>query len=368
MKWIKLAVMVALLVVGVHALADTTIRTAEQFELAEDAVVTGNFFGSGNPVTLSGEVSEDALLFGNRVTITGLVQGDVLASGIFVTHAGVVQSDVKVAAGEVTISGVVEGDVFVTAGTVDITSEAQIGGDVVIYAGAVSIAGSVAGDVIGSMSELYLNGSVSGGVDVAVNQLDLGQNASITQAVRYESTNLLTQNLNTVITGETIRTDPQSVVETSFIPVPLVILMVLLFATLVWVFLSVKTLRHVIVGVVAHPWRSVLIGWAAVVTGPIAVAVLFASVLGAFVGVLLLFVYITVFLLALVATPVMLGRALVQLTALAAVHPTSLTVVGIGMAATVGLVFVPYVGPFVLVVAVVCTFGGLLEALVRVIR
>jgi len=368
MRYVYTAVVLIGCLFAQFAGADTTVRTAEQFELTEDEVVTGNFFGSGHPVILSGQVSEDALLFGNRVTINGLVEGDVLASGVFVTHAGVVQSDIKAAGGSVIISGIVEGDLFVTAGTVEITSEAKIGGDVLVYAGEVSIAGQVGGDVLGSASEMLINGPIAGGVSVAVNQLDLGQNASVTAAVQYESSNLVTQNLNATIAGEILRTDPATFTSERLLPVWLMVSIMVVFATFAWVLVARNILAKIVKTAGSHVMRSAAIGVGILVTVPIVLAVLFSSVLGAFVGLLAALGYLLALVLAVVCVPALVGRTLVQLAALRSVSVVSLSSVTIGSITCLAILLVPLVGVLVLCAVCIVVLGALVEELVRAIR
>jgi len=348
------------------AQANVVVRTANQLEVAEGDITDGELVGVGLPVVLSNNVAEDVTLIGNRVTVNGQVGMDLLAAGFFVDVNQPVLDDVRIVGGEVTLSSDVVGDVIIFGGVVDILSTASVAGDVIVYGGTVTIAGTVAGDVVGVMEELSINGPVGGGVDVAVTNLSLGDQAVVTGGVQYTSFNLMTKSLNATVQGDTVRSDPPSLQDSSWMQMTLITFLIGLFTSLVWYLTSRKTLMVVVHQTNTHLLRSAFIGFLAPTVLFIIIVVLFLSQLGMYVALIGLFGLITLLLLAGAAAPVVVGHLFVQ----AAQYPTidSPLPIVLGVLILTVSMFIPVVGIMLVVAAVVLTFGGLLESLVKANR
>jgi cytoskeletal protein CcmA (bactofilin family) len=346
--------------------ANVIVRTADQLEIVEGDIVDGELVAVGLPVVLSNNVAQDATLLGNRVKVNGLVGGDLLAAGFFVDVDAAVADDVRIVGGEVTIASDIAGDLIVFGGTVDILSTAAILGDVVIYGGAVNIAGSVGRDVVGVMETLQINGPIGGGIDVSVTHFDLGQQASVTEAIRYTSFNLVSQSLNATIMGDIVRSDPTVLQESSWLRMTLLIFLIGLFSALVWHLTSRKTLSLVVKQSTSHLVRSAFIGFISPVVGLIIAAVLFVSQLGMYISIVLLFGLITTILLAGAAAPAVVGQLVFQILN----HPntTGPLPIVLGVLLLTVCLMLPVVGIFLIAAAFIITLGGLIESMVQANR
>lgn len=348
------------------ASAAVIVRTADQLEVAEGVIDGGELLAVGLPVTLSNEVAEDATLVGNRVKVNGAVAGDVLAAGFFVDIDAPVSDDVRVVGGEVTIANEIAGDLIVLGGSVELLSTASVAGDVVVYGGTVDISGSVAGDVVGAMEFLNIKGAVGGGVDVRTVQLTLGQTASVTESVRYVSSNLVNQALNATVGGDVVRNDPVLEQQTSAWRQLVLLFLIGLFSTLVWYLCSRKSLVTVVHTTTQHALRSAVIGTATVFLAPFAIAILFISQLGAYVGAVCLFGFITLLLLGGAAAAAVVGKVLMQAFGQSsAVSPLAIVLGALALAACA---FVPFVGFVVVCIAAIVSVGGIIESLVKANR
>lgn len=346
--------------------ANVIVRTADQLEIAEGDIVDGELVAVGLPVVLSNNVTEDATLIGNRVKVNGLVGGDLLAAGFFVDVDAAIADDVRIIGGEVTVASDIAGDLIVFGGTVDVLSTATILGDVVIYGGAVNIAGLVGGDVVGVMETLQINGSIAGGIDVNVTHFDLGQQASVTEAILYTSFNLISQSLNATVAGDIVRSDPTVLQEAGWPRMTLFIFLISLFSALVWHLASRKTLSLVVKQSTSHLVRSAFIGFISPVVGLIIAAVLFISQLGMYVGIVLLFGLITAILLSGAAAPAVVGQLVLQV--LNQPHTTGPLPIVLGVLLLTGCVILPVIGVFLIAAAFIITLGGLIESLVQANR
>ncbi len=370
MKKIKLSVLVLCLIIASHASASTFVRTGAQYELSKGEEIEGNFLAVGTPVSLSGSIEGDAVLLGNQITVTGYTSGDFLGFGILSRTAGIVDGDVRIVSGDATISGDIKGDLLVLAGSVDVLSSATIGGDVLLYAETAAISGDVKGDILGNVRNLTLDGAVGGNVDIATNQLILGSNASITESVRYTSNNLLSQAVDAVVGQKVLRNDPVSSSSEQPILSILMPTFMLLFATLLWFFLSKSTLKNVVTTTANDPVRSFTVGFVALVVVPFVVFVLSLSLVGMYVAALCIFGYITLLLLAVAAMPALIGCGCVRLLKLNSVtyKDLSLATILIGVLVCAVLFAIPSLGLYVLIILSLVTFGGLLQASFRFSR
>lgn len=348
------------------AQANVIVRTADQLEVAEGDIVDGELVGVGLPVVLSNNVAEDATLIGNRVTVNGQVGMDLLAAGFFVDVNQPVLDDVRIVGGEISLSSDVAGDVLIFGGAVDILSTASIAGDLVVYGGTVNMAGSVGGDVVGMMEELRINGPVSGGVDVTVTSLSLGDQASIAESVRYVSYNLVSQSLNSTVQGDIVRSDPAMLQDSGWMQMTIITFLVGLFTALVWYLCSRKTLMLVVAQTNSHLLRSAFIGFVAPIVLIVVIVVLFVSQLGMYVALIGVFGLVTLLLLAGAAAPAVVGNLMVRSIDYPGIDGPLPIVLGV-LVLTVCM-FVPVVGPLLLVVAAILAFGGLLESLVNANR
>lgn len=350
--------------VATTAGAETLVRTGGQFELPNNQSIEGNFLAVGTPVSLSGEVTEDAVLVGNKVTVTGTIDHDLLAVSILGRLDGIVRDDARIVGGTVTVSGEVEGDLLVIADSVELLSGSKVGGDVLLYARSAVVAGDIGGTIKGSTRHLQVNSAVGGAIDVYTNQLDLGATASVTESVRYTSNNLLTQSVDTIVGGSVSRNDPvfggnQNTLQSVAFP-----FLMMLFGTLLWLFLSKKTLNTVMQQTISHVPRSAVTGMVALLVLPLIIFVLFLSLLGSYVAILGLFGYITLLLLTAAAVPAVVGYGCLKLSNLS-VTTVSPLMITIGSVVCAVLFLLPRIGLLVLLFICVIVFGGLIESIVR---
>ena len=344
-------------------MADATVivRTADQLEVVEGDIADGELVAVGLPVVLSNNVAQDATIVGNRVTVNGDVGSDLLAVGFFVDVNGSVADDVRVVGGEVDVSGEVAGDVIILGGAVDILSTAKILGDLVVYGGAVTINGEVGGGLVGVMDVLEINGPVGGDVEVDVTQLTLRDKAVIAGTVQYTSHNLVAQSLNASVSGEVVRSDPTTPLESNTTKTLFMMLLVTLFTALVWHLCSPKTLTIVVQRSTAHVLRSAAVGVLAPFVLLLVATILFISQLGMYVAAILLFGLVSLILIAGAGAPAFIGVLLLKTIG----YPTPLSPLAIVTGAMVFTLCmaVPVMGVACMLIAVAIVLGAMLEAM-----
>lgn len=292
--------------------AGTVLRSGSAVSVANDQSVEDNFYAWGNSVTVSGDMAGDVVLAGGTVTVNGTVAHDVLTAGGTVTISGEIGDDVRIAAGDAIIDGNIVGNVTVFGGRVKILSTATIGGDVIIYGGDAILEGAIAGQVLGTVSTLRINGPVDGAVNVTVASLNLGERAVIGGNLVYVSQLELVRAADATIAGQITRNDPPVVgTQRDAYRVTAMVLLMVLFSTLSLYLVNRTRVMAFSRQVLEQPlWRSVLVGFAVLITTPFVVGLLIASVLGIFVGLVLFVFFILLLLLSVVMLPVTVGSLL----------------------------------------------------------
>jgi cytoskeletal protein CcmA (bactofilin family) len=347
------------------AFANTVVRTGDAVSLAADQLIEGDLYAAAGKVNISGEVIEDAVIAAGQVTLNGTVgENAFIVAGQTSIH-GTVGDDLRIVSGEVTIANPVMGDLLVLGGSVHILSTASVTGDVLVYAGEVVIEGSVGGDVLGTVSTLRLDAPVAGNVDVTVEQFTLGDAATVTGSVQYVSEQLIIQSPNAVVSGGLVRNDPILLGAQSNIKTALVPLLIILFTVLTWYLVSRKTLNAVVERSLKKDLRPVLYGIASVILVPLVFSVLFVSMIGGLVGFVVLFGFLTLFLLSFVAGTAVLGQLLTN-TFNQPVQGTSLLSLLAGIIALALLLLLPIIGQITIIVLTLITLGATIDLLLKV--
>lgn len=163
--------------------------------------VHGDLYAAGGTITINAPVYGDLVVAGGTVIINDTVKNDVLVAGGEVTVNGFVGDDIRCAGGEIRIEKNVAGDVVVSGGSVVIAKGATIGG-MLVSGGDIVIDGDVNGEVRGAVGELSLNGNVLKDMDcrggeitingtvngksaLAAKNIKIGNNAAFNGDVRY---------------------------------------------------------------------------------------------------------------------------------------------------------------------------------------
>jgi cytoskeletal protein CcmA (bactofilin family) len=354
-----------LFAVPLTSFASSVVRSGEAVSVSANQAVEGDFYAFGNDVVVSGEVTEDVLTAASALKINGQVGKDVLVAAGKVDVDGVIGEDLRIVGGTVVVSGEVKGDLVVVAASLKVLSTAKVAGDILFFGSEAEVAGQVGKSIFGTSESLRVDGVVGGDIDVTANKITLGEQADITGMVKYVSLNELVRAQNARVAGKVVKNDPLAVAETTARDL-LIPLLVLLFAALVWYLLFPRLLGRVVVQGTEHAGRSLMVGFGFLILTPIAAGILMASALGALLGLALFFLYFGVVLMSVSVVAAVAGVYLYKIVKKDA--SVSLPKVILGGVTTYLLLFVPVVGPLVLVLLWLLTLGALATHLYRSIR
>lgn len=357
-------VFVVVLTAPTIVFADSVVRTGESVSIAADQKIEGDLYAAAGKVNISGEVAEDAIIAAGQITLNGTVGANAFLFAGQTSIHGTVGDDLRIVSGEVVIAEPVMGDVLMLGGSLHLLSTASVTGDILMYAGEAIIDGSVGGDVLGTAGTLRIDAPIAGGVDVSVEQFTLGDSANITGAVRYVSNTLVVQSPNAIVSGDLVRSDPVLPGTQSNIRAAVVPLLIILFTILTWYLVSRKTLNQVVERVLTKDTRPVFFGIASILLAPVMIVILFASMIGTMVSLILLFVFLTLLLLGFVGGVAVVGQLLTNVLN-QPVKGVSLLSLVTGIVVFALLMLLPVVGQVVVLVVTLASVGAIVDLLYR---
>lgn len=336
----------------------TVLRTDETVSVDADEVVEGNFYSIGSRISVSGEVTEDWIAAGGSVTGNGQFLKDVLLAAGNVQMHGSTTDDLRIISGDAVIADYVGGDVVVVGGTVEILSSATIEGDVLIYANDVVIAGSVGGDVIGRYGSLRIDSVVDGSLDVYARELTLGNQANVMGDIVYESPQELRRAQDATVEGDiTYREVIAGISVRDRIQNAVMPMLILVFSTLTFFLIQRRRFEAVVEHTIERPILFSLVGVGITLVTPVLIVLLFASVLGSLIGVVVASLYLFLLTVGAVLAVPFLGLFLSRY----ALQRSKIDLLSIGVGAIVlyGLLIIPFIGISVALVILFVTVGGL---------
>lgn len=357
----------ALLFIPTTVWGASIVRTGEMVTITPEQVVEDDFYGMGNTVVVSGEVTSDLLAAGADMTVNGKVGADITVVTARLDIHGTVGDDVRALAGEVVVAGEIKGDLVVVAKTLKVLSTAKVDGDILFFGTDADINGVVGGDIFGTNEKMRVDSEVGGVIDVTTMALTLGDKANVKGDVSYASFNELVRAQNAQVEGEVVRNDPVYPKEENNVAKDVLILfLITAFASLVCYLFFRGFLQKVVIHTREHIVRNALIGFGILFVMPIAALILIISALGSLLGFALLVAYCLLLLSTFIAMGVVAGSIIAQ-TAKGS-GEVSIAFILLGVFSVNALFYVPVVGPIILMMLSLVTLGAITVNIYRFLR
>lgn len=253
---------------------------------------------AGGQVEVSGRVDGDVSAAGGRITIDDSVTGDVAVFGGTVHLRARVQDDARLTAGEVTVSGQVGDDLLAAGGNVTLSPETRIGGRAWLAGGRVEVGGRIGKGLKAAGGEIVIAGEILGDAELLGETIVIHPGTIIHGQLRYHSPNEAKIDPGARILGSVVAAPldarPPRAGHTGgrvFMVLSLLVCAALLY--LLFPAFSLATAR----GVRAVPWANLGLGFAVLAAGPLVVLLLLVSLLGLWLGLIVLALYLTLLLL-----------------------------------------------------------------------
>ncbi len=311
------ALVVVLSVFGVVSLANAqTFRSGDTTNVSQSETIDGSAWIAGSAVDIAGKVNGDVFCAGQTVTISGEVDGDVLCAAQTLTISGKVTGDVRVAGQTVAISGDVQGSASAAGQTVTLEGQGNVGRDASFAGQTVRVNGMVGRDLTIGSASATIGSTVGRNVNATVESLTLASGARIAGTVDYIGPKTLTRENGAEVTGKITYTERhvedkgQAAAGATWMGT-LVWSLMLLFSAVVFALIFPRELQRTTdasVAAVPNALLAVLVGLIAGIVMPFIAILLFVTVLGVPLGLLLLAAWALIIMLSGAFAAYYLGR------------------------------------------------------------
>ncbi len=344
-----------------------SFHTGTNVVLGQGEAIHQTVFAAGSTVDISREVYGDVFCAGQNVTVSATVHGDVLCAGQTVHVTGKIEGNVRLAGQTVTLGADVSGNATIGGQTFTLESTSKIGGDLTLGSATASLNGAVGRDVLVGGSNVTISSTVGRNVKGSVETLLLTASARVAGNVDYTSKNLISAAEGSVVGGAVTRTEPpQQAKDKHFAVLGFGIAWFVywffasLLIALAFALLFPRVLHSVSGKAIKHPVKSALVGLLACATVPVIIVILFFTLVGIPLGLLLSLLWLVVLLLSWPFTAFYLGRLLMRKA------KNSLLIMLVGASVLLVALFLPIIGMLVAFATVLLGTGMfLLEVMQR---
>ncbi|MDE2026376.1 MAG: polymer-forming cytoskeletal protein [Patescibacteria group bacterium] len=280
-----------------HIFAQTT-GSGNVVTLRKNQTINGDYFSGGQTVVIHGTVNGDVYAIGGNVQIDGTINGDILAFGATVLLQGNAHN-IRVAGGNVTVDSTVDGNVTALGGNVTIADSAKIVGSLVSAGGQINVFASTGKGATLAGGQTTISSSINGNL-LAAGNITLTPQAKVNGTFTYWSNHEASIENGASITGKVTHNFPPKY-QKPRPSMPRVVgaafgfsLMSLVSAFILG-FLLLKMVplftMQTITTMQQQPWMSFGIGLIGAIVTPIIAFMLFLTIFGIPLAVLLMIAY-----------------------------------------------------------------------------
>lgn len=359
-------ILLALLFPLKNAVSQAPAASSGANSTATTSVSENAYFAGGN-LRISNPVAADLVATGGRVSVEAQVAADAALAGGTVEVRAPVHEDVRVAGGTVTVARDIGGDLVAAGGSVQVENTVRIGGDAWLAGSEVRLGGRVGNGVRIYGNRIVVAADIAGDARLSGQDIELAPEARIGGNLYYASPSAPRGLRPEQVGGNITRLDSTSEQEDyrangpglSWLH-PIFMLSMLVFGIILYL-LFPRAVAGTARTLGAHPWRSLAVGFALLFTIPPLAIFLMVTVIGIPIGLALMLLYPLVLLLGYLSTAFFLGGRAAHTVSKGAAISSGKQVLFLALAllALSLLLAIPFVGPFVFILATIAGTGSL---------
>lgn len=301
-------------------------QSGESLVIPKEKKIDEAAFLAGSSLTINSDINGDLFCAGADIIINGSVKGDIVCAGQSIKINGNVDGNIRAAAQNIEIAGTVSKNVSVVAQGLSLGSKSNIKGDIFFGVQNVNLGGTMGRDLAGAGESINITGSLLRNATITGSNISVLETAKVGGNLDYyvEKT-AITSIGDKSIKGTVMRHD----IETPSRPemkkddmvrfaregmVYKTIYGILSFAIigLVLVYFDRKNTEKRIAQITQKPFVTGLIGFAVLITAPIAFFIVMITVVGMPLAMVALFVYIVAMIIASLYPSAILGKLLLE--------------------------------------------------------
>ena len=156
------------------------------YTLSSGQTVNTDLFIAGQRIEIDGEVDGDVIVWSQVAIVNGHVKGDVIAFVQNLRVNGTVDGNIRSFAQSVDISGSIGHNLMSWSSITNVQEKGSIGGTVTFGSNDASLDGKIGGDVLCMANSLEVTGSLARNLTVRADHFAVTSSASIDGHVKYE--------------------------------------------------------------------------------------------------------------------------------------------------------------------------------------
>jgi cytoskeletal protein CcmA (bactofilin family) len=185
----------------VHAAGESSAINGAKIDSAISISSNKNVYLSGSNIRPTANIDGDLMAMGGKIAVEHPVQGDAALFAGSVNVKASVGDDLRVVGGDVVIDGLVGGELLAAGGTITITKSARIAQGANLFGGEINIDGVFDGPLKVRAKKIVLNGEINNDANFSGEDIELGPMAKITGTFNYMSKNPLNRAQGAVVSG-----------------------------------------------------------------------------------------------------------------------------------------------------------------------
>ncbi len=307
-RWILFLLLLAALLFA------TSVLRAQISTRADDTIETGDvlpdmaFFSAGD-LNVSAKSTDDIFAAGGDVSLNEAQADHMIAAGGDITITEVAFHDLIVAGGDINfVSGVITDDVVAAGGDLKIDPQFKIKGSAMLTGGEVAIDAPVGAELRAAAGRLRLNADVAGDAHLVGENVAIGPDVMIGGDLRYRA-EAFDMDPSVVVSGEIIELEPATPDVERWGVQAAAALAAFALAFLIGLAILVIVIALVLPGLMnsaadmirTKPLTTLGLGFLIVAAAPVVIAILFATVLGIPLALMIAAIYIAAAPLAIAA-------------------------------------------------------------------
>ncbi len=287
-RFIPILALLASITLPAYAASDAGETVTKRGSIDDD------YYAAGGVVDIDADIQGDAVIAGGELHIGQRIQGDLLAAGGKLRLRGMVDDDARVSGGELNIEADIGDDLAASGGKINVSSDVIIGGDAWMAGGEVEMAGTVNKDLYIGGGKIVLSGTVLGDVELEGGEIEVLESAVINGNLVYKSPREGGVHSGAKISGD-IRYE-EADWDSSHRGFGLFFALTLIIASFVLFWLFPGFTLSTVDRIKSSPWQSLGLGFLLLVVTPLVVVLLLSIVLGIWVALTMLALYLVALL------------------------------------------------------------------------
>ncbi len=320
---IKIAILSFIGLVMLTAPAEAAIfKSGENINLGGSTAITENIYVAGGMITIKGEVIGDINAVGGNVSIGASSTQDIHSAGGMIEVNGSAQ-DVRLAGGFLNVEAKINGDLFVAGGFLRTRPDTVVTGDIMTGTGAAQLDGIFKGKAEINGGEITLSGKFESPITVNAEKVIVTETAELMQGAKIKALEPAQIANGAKITGEIVfekikskspagkltQEKTKNFLPIIFATIGLAALLSLLVAGLIGLKLFKPGITSGTDYALRNFWLNLILGFTALILVPVAVVIMFLTVIGSFVAFVVLSAFALLCILAKLMTVFIVGSA-----------------------------------------------------------